>query len=380
MIFELIFLLSFILLVYVYFGYLVILKLFIFCRGKSQNSSSDKAFFPAITVLITAYNEEKNILKRIDNILSCQYGNNNIEIIVASDGSTDNTDKIVRNLKESKVSLFRPKIRLGKTETQNLAIKKSKGEIIIFTDSETHFDKNFITNIVKLFSSNQVGCATGRLCFSSNSNAVSESQGFYWSYETQLREIESSLGILAVTSGACMAVRKSLFIPIDESYGEDCIVPLDIVINKHKVIYAKDAIAYDQIDSEVLAEVFNRSRMTLRNWQGTWSKSCILNPFKFPGYSFALWSHKILRWLSPIYIFLITISVLILSYESLVYFYVLQVMLLFYLLGLIGWLANKSNIKIPIASSVFSFLLANLGFLFGLLRVIKKERLKIYRT
>jgi glycosyltransferase involved in cell wall biosynthesis len=381
MLIDLIFLFSLVILLYVYCGYLIALKIVAFFTGTSlfNNEVFDNSYMPTITVLITAYNEEKTILKRVDNILKCPYSNT-LEIIVASDGSTDSTDKIVNQIKDSRVKLFRPKNRLGKTETQNLAIQKSKGEIVIFTDSESSFDRQFLNNIVKYFSNDFVGCVSGRLCFESNKNSVSKNQGYYWSYETKLREIESSLGILAVASGACMAVRKSLFNPMSGSFGEDCVVPLDIVINKHKVIHAFDAIAYDWIDSDAKTEVSNRSRMTLRNWQGTWSKSIILNPFKYPGHSFSLWSHKILRWLSPVFIFLITFIAFNLSNESLFYFYALYILIFFYFMGLMGWLGLKNDVEIPIAASIYSFLLANFGFLYGLLRVIKKEDLKIYRN
>jgi len=186
--------------------------------------------------------------------------------------------------------------------------------------------------------------------------------------------------MLAVSSGACMAIRKSLFNKIEGAYGEDCIIPLDVILSKHYVVHASNAIAYDRMECEVETELSTRSRMTLRNWQGTWSKKTLLNPFKFPSYSFSLWSHKVLRWLSPIFILILSISAFILSSDSIFYWYISLAVFSFYMAGIVGWVAGLKGLSIPIISNIYVFILANIGFMIGLFGVIKGKHLRIYRN
>lgn len=167
---------------------------------------------------------------------------------------------------------------------------------------------------------------------------------------------------------------------MDAAYGEDCVVPLDVVLQGFRMVHAEDAFAYDKMDSSPAGEFQTRVRMTLRNWQGTWSRSELLNPLRHPGYAFALWSHKILRWLSPVFLICATISVLLLAINGSPFFIVVGAgLLVFYGSGLIGWVAERKGIRLPLLSTIFSFLLANLGFLGGLWKALKGRRVTAYR-
>ncbi len=380
---HILFSLSLFLLIYVYYGYLVLLKIILFFHSKSANVKSNlvqnNKYLPKVTILLTVYNEEEKIKDRVENILKCNYPAECLEVIVASDGSTDNTDSITKNFLDTRVNLFRPKMRVGKTDTQNMAIQKTAGEIIIFTDADTVFEYDFIINIVENFYNDSVGCATGNLNFYTDKNAVSVNQGLYWSYEQKIRASESELGILATASGACMAVRKNIFKRIDSAYGEDCIVPLDVALSGHLIIYDKRAIAYDKMESSSKSEFNTRVRMTLRNWQGLWSKSELLNPFKFPFHAFSLWSHKILRWLSPFFLIMLTFSSIALSVDFIFFLVFSYGLALFYVLGFFGWLFNLYGLTIPFVSTIYSFLLANFGFLIGLLKSFSGYSIRLYR-
>jgi len=167
MLFEFLLLASLFILFYIYYGYLVVLRLidFFYKNHSLSDAPCDSSYTPKITVLITAYNEEEKILKRVKNILQCEYFDSSLEVIVASDGSTDCTDQIVNSISDNRVKLFRPETRVGKTETQNLAIQHANGEIIVFTDAESEFKNNFLINLVKKFSNSRVGFVTGSLYF-----------------------------------------------------------------------------------------------------------------------------------------------------------------------------------------------------------------------
>lgn len=335
---------------------------------------------PPITVLLTVCNEERKVEHRIKNILDCDYPRDKLEILVASDGSTDRTEEIVAQLGQHfPVNLFRSGGRLGKTETQNRAIPTAQGEIIVFTDADTTFAKNFLHEIGRPFSAADVGMVTAHLLFSQGGNSVSKNQGYYWNYELQLRQLESDLGILAVGSGQAMAARKNLIRPMETFVGEDCLIPLDVVSQGHRVMHQKTAIALDQMEAQPEREFKTRVRMTLRNWLGTWHHSSLLNPVAHPGYAFSLMSHKILRWLSPFFLLVCSISLCLLLTENL-YQLLFACMVLFYALSALGWLGEKAGKNIPGASQGFGFLLANAGFFVGVLKALSGSRIVTYRS
>jgi cellulose synthase/poly-beta-1,6-N-acetylglucosamine synthase-like glycosyltransferase len=364
---------------YIYDGYLRLLRL-LPAFHHSENSSNTYDISPKVTVLVTVFNAEGVISDRIRNILDSDYQADKIEIIVASDGSDDRTDEIINTFGGERVRLFRPNKRIGKTDTQNRAIAWAKGEIVIFTDADTRFERTFLRRITSPFSDPQVGGVDGHLFFiKEERSGISKSQGFYWDYELKLRQLESRIGILAVASGACLAIRRDLFHPMGAEYGEDCIVPLDIVLQGYKIIHASDAIAFDQMEHKTEKEFQTRVRMTIRNLQGTFSKGLLLNPLRAPGYALALWSHKILRWFSPIFLILLTISSIYLIDRSNFFYFSSFLMLFFYASAFLGWIAERRGWRIPLANLVFSFVLANLGFLVGIIKAICGHRITAYR-
>lgn len=373
---------SLFILLYVYCGYLFLLKLLNSWKGDVRcDNGAELTHSFKVTVLVTAFNEETVIRERIDNILGQSYPSEKLDILIASDGSTDSTDLIVSDINNPRVRLFSSKEGRGKTATQNEAFKLIDSELVVFTDAGSRFDKDFVRNIVSVFSNPSVGAAVGHLLFEKQiSTGLAKSQGYYWTYELALRQEESRLGLLAVGSGACLAVRRKLVLEMDPSIGEDCIVPLDIVTQKHKVLHVAEAVAYDAMDRDYDSELITRIRMTLRNWQGTFSRKQLLNPFMQPKYAFALWSHKILRWLSPFFLIVLTFSASAGAFSEVVYLQViLGFLLIFYFGALIGWLAYKLGWKVPLASSLYSFLVANIGFFVGVSLALLGRRLCKYR-
>jgi len=225
-----------------------------------------------------------------------------------------------------------------------------------------------------------VGGASGCLHFQrAKEDGIARNQGFYWRYELKLREQESRLGLLAVASGACMAVRRQLFRQMTAAYGEDCILPLDVVSQGATFVHVPQARAVDRMASSQEGELATRSRMTLRNWQGTWAYPHLLNPFKSPGYAFALWSHKILRWCAPLFLATASLAVSLLAAHSLFYGLAAAGFAGFYLMALSGWWAQRRKLRWPLVHTAYSFLLANLGFALGLWRALRGEQIRKYK-
>lgn len=377
---ELIAICSALILLYVYSGYLYVLKA-IQVLTPHHHKADVNISFRKVTVLLTVHNEEVEIRKRIDNILEQDYSPEMLDVLVASDGSTDATNRIVSEIADSRVRLFVSEVGQGKTATQNAAIKLAIGDVVIFTDAGSRFEVDFTRRIASAFCDESVGAADGHLLFVANdSNQIARSQGYYWRYELALREAESRLGILAVASGACLAVRRELLKEMETSVGEDCIVPLDVVLQGRQVVHVPEAIAYDAMENDADGEFHARVRMTLRNWQGTWSRSALLNPMKYPGVAFALWSHKLLRWLSPYFLIASTICVIAgAAVGGKIMMAALGLLAVFYGSALVGWASERYHWGIPFVATVYSFLLANAGFLVGVSKALLGKKIYKYR-
>lgn len=368
-------------LAYLYGGYLILLvavaKLL---NAKTNRSGTDEEQYPSVTVLLTVHNEVNRIERRLTNLLDCEYPAERLEILVASDGSTDGTDECVRAIADQRVKLFRPVARKGKTDTQNQALTHAHGEIVVFTDADTVVETLSLQELVRPFAIGDVGGVDGHVLFARiDDHGVSCSQGYYWTQELLIRKHESSLGVLAVASGAWMAVRRRLLRPMGMSVGEDCIVPLNVVDQGYRMVHAERAIAYDQMEYEPAREFKTRVRMTLRNWEGTWSFPHLLNPFKHPAIAWSLWSHKILRWLSPVFLLLWlcgSTMLLVSGAESAV---VGTPAAIFLLLAVSGAAQDRLRVRLPGGSVAYSFCLANAGFLVGIYKSLRGARITAYR-
>lgn len=378
---EFVFWVSLFVIYYVFDGYLRLLKIICFFKLNKKHTYNEY-ILPKVTVLLTVYNEEDAVIEKIEDILKQKYPLESLHILVASDGSNDKTEMLVLDYNNKNVSLFSPSKRLGKSDTQNKAIETIKDGLIIFTDCDTRFEKNCLSELVRPFEDSSIGCTTGHLLFINTLEGnIAQGQSSYWNYELNLRRLESQLNCLAVATGACMCIRKELFKPFEATYGEDCILPLDTIEEGSKVSHITTAIAYDKMPDTQRSEFNTRVRMTLRNWQGTWSRSELLNPFKYPKYSFSLWSHKLLRWLTPVFLIFLTISSAYLANSALFYYVAILGILTSYIIFVIGFFANKRGKLLPkYLRIIYSFILANLGFLVGLIKAISGKSIKHYTT
>jgi len=337
---------------------------------------------PAVTARLTVHNEARVIQQRIQNLLALDYPAERLQIVVASDGSTDATCSLVRSFADPRIRLLEY-AGLGKTAAQNAAMSEIHTEIVAFTDADILFSPGWLKQVVQHFQDPEVGAVDGRLCYGRPAVAqVQASQGRYWLYEMKLRRLESRLGILAVLSGAGFALRRAAFVPMDPAIGEDCIIPLDVVCQGLLVVHDPDAVHFDEFETDTGVTMRRRVRMTLRNWQGTWRRSQLLNPCRHPGYAFALWSHKILRWLSPVFLLAATIS----SAGLLVLQITIPRLLLatpwtaLFLAAAFHLLFERRRRLLPGTGAAYSFVLANMAFIIGVSKALAGWQIRAYRN
>jgi cellulose synthase/poly-beta-1,6-N-acetylglucosamine synthase-like glycosyltransferase len=177
-----------------------------------------------------------------------------------------------------------------------------------------------------------------------------------------------------------LAFKKAIFQPFESYYGDDCVIPLDILLQGYKVVQADEAVAYDSFPETAWRELQARIRITLRNITGTLSRYPLLNPLKFPLISVSICFHKICRWLSPFFLLILFFSNLMLMTQGYFYLLTFYCQAAFYSLGLLGLMGELQKKHIPLASPIFGFILANVGFFLGVLKATSGKKVISYSS
>ena len=299
---ELIFWLSVFLLFHSYLIYPVTIKIIssFFYKKKYENEA---AF--TISILISAFNEEKVIKERIINIANLNYNFTQIEVLVGSDCSTDKTNQILTELKGLYpwLSVYLFSQRRGKVSVLNDLAKEAKNEIILFTDANSVFDKDSLKLIVPHFGNKAIGGVSGRLKLiekEGDSKSKTEEKK-YWEYETILKKSEGECGVLIGANGGIFAIRKNLFkeIPLRNPVTDDLFISLAVLQQGFQFVYEFNSIAYEDVAPKIVDEFKRKIRFSATNFYTLlYFKDLLLSKNILLSYS--LWSHKIIRWFTPI--------------------------------------------------------------------------------
>ena len=332
-------------------------------------------FEPNVTVLITAYNEERDIRAKIENTLKLEYPNKKLEILVASDGSTDRTDEIVRNFSGEKVRLFRQEGRVGKTFTQNKAVEQSAGEIVLFSDATTMYQPDALRRMLPNFADETVGCVAGKLIYVDDSRSnVGKGAKSYWNYETFIKTSESRACSLIGASGCIYAVRKSAYRPMYPEACSDFLIATKIYEQGLRSVYEAAAICSEETNRQTGKELKMRVRVISQTFTDLWRNRQMLNPLHSGFFAVELISHKLLRYAAPLFLILIFISTAVLAVSSNIFAVAFVLQIVFYALALVGWFLERSEKTVGIFAFPLYFALANLASLIGFYKFLSGER------
>lgn len=382
MAFEILFLILFwgavIGLLHTYFLYPLLLHLWTSIVSTEENTGSVDLL--SVALIIAAYNEEEIIAEKIQNSLQLDYPEELLNIIVFSDASDDLTDEIVEEYEELGVSLVRIEGRVGKTECQNRVAAQVDEDILVFSDANSMYDQDAIKELVSGFSP-QVGCVVGELRYRDDSDVKGES--VYWRYESWIKRLESRFHSLVTGNGAIYAVKSSSYVPQPPDRISDFTEPLSIIQNGELVKYAPNAVAREETSGSTSQELQRRVRIVTRSWNSVVTYPDLLNPIRNPRFAYQLWSHKLIRWLSPVLLVLaFTANVgLVFSSGKLFYQLTMTAQVLFYLFAIIGSLVDKYDIGTPAIVHVpFYFVQANYGMFRGLLNFLRGSNIVVWET
>jgi len=355
--------------VYAYLGYpLVLLALSVF-RSRPVDKRS---ITPTVSFIITAYNEEKLIREKIENTLKQDYPKGKIEIMVASDCSSDRTDEIVRSYQSQGIRLVRASERKGKEYVQRLAVAAARGEILVFSDVATILQPDGISNIVKNFNDPTIGCVSSVDRFLADGMVSGE--GAYVRYEMCLRNLETKANSLVSLSGSFFAARRE----VCQNWAVDLQSDFNTLLNAVKMglrgVSDPDSIGYYKSIADEKKEFERKVRTVVRGISVFMKSLPMLNPFRYGLFSWQLFSHKLCRWLVPFAMILAFFSNAALIPVSAFYLYVFILQLVFYAVALGGTWMNLSPVKYVLKVPSF-FVLVNLSILNAWYCYIRGERM-----
>jgi len=364
---------SILLILHAYFGYPLTLWLLSKFRSKPVNRA---LCLPPMTLIIAACNEEKRIRDKLENTLALDYPREHLQIIVTSDGSTDQTNIIVREYASHGIELLDLPERRGKEHAQKDAVAIAKGDIIVFSDTSTRIEPHGLREIAANFADPTVGCVSsvdrvlgrdGKPC----------GEGFYVRYEMWLRALESRLNSLVGLSGSFFAARRE----VCRDFSGDMQSDFRTVLNSMRLglrgVSDERTIGMYADISDSKKEFGRKVRTVLRGLTVFFRNTEFLNVRRYGLFAYQYFCHKLLRWLVPVFLFTAFTANIFLAFESWEYMVLLLGQLAFYGLAFLVWsgrLEPKSSLlKIP-----NYFLVVNAAILVAWIRYLKGNRMVMW--
>ena len=375
---EIIFWLSAAALGYTYVGYPLLLLIMSRLRPREVRRG---AFEPAVSVIITAYNEERDLTAKLENTLALNYPRELLEIIVASDCSTDRTDEIARAFAERGVRLVRQPQRLGKTAAQNMAVAEARGEIILFSDATSLYEPDVLRVMMPSFADPTVGCVAGRLIYVDPAESrVGRGARSYWSYETFLKRHESLVCSLIGASGCLYAVRRSAYVTLYAEACSDFIIATKMVEQNLRALYEPAAVCTEETNRQTDKELKMRVRVIAQTFTDLWRHRAMMNPFRSGFYAVQLLSHKVMRYAVPFFLIAILIASGINAPHSLLYSIVFLGQVAGYLSALGAWMLERAGVHSRMLALPQYFVLSNLAALIACCQFLRGERYAHWET
>ena len=374
---RIIFWLAALLLFYVYAGYPLLLALIaMFVRRRRP----EPGYCPQISVLIAAYNEETAIERKIRQTLALEYPAEKIEVLVLSDCSTDRTDEIVKAFPDSRVRLVRMPEHRGKTHAQNEGARQARGEVVIFSDATAIYHAKALLYLACNYQDASVGAVSGRYQYFDPGDQSPTGLGSvaFWNYENLIKRLQSRIKTITGCCGCIYSVRKTAYTELADDVISDLVQPLQAIKKGYKVVFEDRALAYEETTQFTAEEFAMRVRVVTRAMRGLLSVSDLLKPWKFFWPAFQLWSHKVLRWMVPLFLVAMLAANLMLL-DSTLYRFALAVQLAFYAAAIVNMLAPLHRKWNPLGIPLF-FCTLNAAALVSMVEICRGRKYVTWQT
>ena len=331
---------------------------------------------PSVSVLVAAYNEEGAIVRKVMNLLESDY-RGDIEVIVASDGSSDQTNSLVEAIADGRVRLLALP-RGGKTRALNAAAASANGRILVMTDATTELAPGTLADLVAPFADRSVGCVGAELVYRTDGGAeVARGTSAYWRYERRLKSLEAEICSLIGCSGALYAVRAAAHRPIHEELDDDFTMPWHVYDQGFYTAYATGAVSSETANEDEAADFRMRVRVVIRAVNALWKGRRFWNPFRTGWFAAQLFTHKVLRYAVPYLLLVAAIAHAVLALSDTapdIYRWLVIPHLLVYVCALVGRTSLKRGWGLPFVHIPFYFVHLNAAALVGTLKFFAGSR------
>lgn len=371
---------SLILFLWTYFGYPLLMMFW--AKFKPKPIEADD-WEPSITMLIPAFNEIDVIERKLDNSLSLDYPKHKLEIMLIDDGSDDGTRDIgERYEREHGITFVKKPVRSGKMSSVNLGFEQAKGDVVVLSDASPNYEPDSLRILVRPLADEGVGVAVGTLAVWDAENSVAKPAGLYWKYEAALRGWESKTGSTVAVHGNMFAIKKNLFRPLTTgTINDEFSIAMEVLRQGKRVVYQREAVSYDEASNSMQDEFRRRVRINAGRYQALFNAGYLKAPTV--DLTFRLFSHKLLRPLSPMIMLMMLITNLAALFWLLTPFQNLFLLtgwwvavlavgqFVFYDLALLGWIMERAGRKVRLLSVPYFFVSSNLAALFGFWRWLR---------
>jgi len=374
--------LSFLIVFYSYLGYGLLLFFLVsvkrLFKKETNRNSSENYFEPDITLIVSAFNEEGFIEKKIENTFQLSYPPEKLKIIFITDGSTDRTPEIISRFQQ--IQLLHEPPRRGKVAAMNRAMKFVSTPFVIFSDANTLLNTECIAAIAKHYADPIVGGVAGekKVITGSDAKAAGAGEGLYWKYESFLKKLDSEFYSVVGAAGELFSLRTDLFEQAAENIIiEDFVLSLKICMKGYIIRYEPGSFAIEDSSLSMKEEEKRKIRICAGAFQAMVILKDLFNIFKYPSLSFQFISHRILRWtLCPLCLMslLITNVLIVILNGGLIYQASLILQILFYSCALLGWFYANKNIRIKSLYIPYYFFFMNVSVFIGFKRFVTKKQ------
>lgn len=362
--------------VYTYIGFPIILALRGLLRPKPFKRGPET---PLVSLIIVAYNEAPVIIKKLDNARSLDYPRDRLEIILASDGSDDGMNELVTAYNSDQVRLLILS-RQGKNRTLNAAVATAQGEILVFSDADSMLAPDALRHLVAPFADPEVGGVGGNFCYATNTDEGTGERA-YWNVDRVLKQLQSRAENMTSATGQIYAIRRTLFKPVPMSVTDDFYTSVQVVSAHRRLVFEPLAVARGPVAASSNAEFQRKVRVMTRGLNGVRLSSHLLNPFQYGFFAIQLLSHKVLRRLMAIPLFVLAATAPLLWARGRFYRVATLLQLGLHGAALVGLLARGSRIsKLKLFSLPFFFDMVNIASLVAAINVLRGKRQDIWVT
>lgn len=359
---------------YTFFGYGILLfflvKLRTVFKGK-RNVPDNGGNWPSVTLIVAAYNEEDFIVEKINNTLGLNYAADRVSYIFVTDGSNDRTPDIVAGYPQIKL-MHRPE-RNGKIAAVHRAMQEVNSEITVFTDANTFLNKDALLNICRHYADKSVGAVSGEKRVQvEDAGDATAGEGFYWKYESKLKQWDSELYSVVGAAGELFSIRTALYEPVpSDTILDDFMISLLIAQRGYRIVYEPKAYATEGGSENVKEELKRKIRIAAGGIQSILRLKKMMNPFRNFVLCFQYISHRVLRWtITPFLMIIALVLNYIIVHEGASVFYtvLLGCQVLFYSLALLGLLLQKRQVRIKALYIPYYFCMMNYAVIAGIRR------------